>query len=96
MDKAQIINRLNQSRAIIHSFGVARLQLFGSVARVEAGESSDVDFLVTFKDSPTFDQYMDLKLYLEDLLGHKIDLVTADAVREPIKVAIEQDAIDVA
>ncbi|MBI2939097.1 MAG: metallopeptidase family protein, partial [Chloroflexi bacterium] len=55
-------------------FGVKSLALFGSVARDEAGPESDVDVLVEFDGPPTFDQYIGLKLYLEDLLGAHVDL----------------------
>ncbi|MEZ0347862.1 MAG: nucleotidyltransferase family protein [Thermus sp.] len=49
--------------------GVEALYLFGSSARGEAGEGSDVDLLVRFSRPPGFLGYMGLKLFLEDLLG---------------------------
>ncbi len=67
--------------------------LFGSVARSEANESSDLDFLVKFKSPPTFDMYMGLKFFLEDLLERPVDLVTADAVREQIKPSIMREGV---
>lgn len=67
--------------------------LFGSVSRSEAKKSSDVDFVVAFKSPPTFDMYMDLKFFLEDLLECPIDLVTVDAIREQIKPSIMKDGI---
>jgi predicted nucleotidyltransferase len=50
-------------------FGIKSLELFGSLARDEARVTSDVDILVEFEETPTFDHYMGLKFYLEDLLG---------------------------
>ena len=47
----------------IHGFGVSSLALFGSVARDEATSASDLDFLVEFEGSATFDGYMDLKFF---------------------------------
>jgi predicted nucleotidyltransferase len=96
MDKVTVLNQLQQNQSSLAAFDVESLMLFGSVARSEATESSDVDFVVTFKSPPTFDNYMELKFFLEDLLESRVDLVTADVVRERIKPSIEQDAIYVA
>jgi len=70
-------------------FGVERIGIFGSFVRGEEKPESDVDVLVEFReDGKTFDHYMDLKFYLEDLFGRKVDLVMKDAIkrrlREPI------------
>lgn len=77
-------------------FFIRDLMLFGSVARDEATASSDVDFIVDFEGTATFDRFMGLKFYLEDLLGCKVDLVTLKALRPSIKESIEQEAIHVA
>jgi predicted nucleotidyltransferase len=55
---------------------VKTLAVFGSVARDEARPDSDVDILVECRDSATFNGYMDLKLFLEDLLCRPVDLVS--------------------
>jgi predicted nucleotidyltransferase len=96
MDKANVLKRLQQNQSLLTTFDVDSLMLFGSVARSQATESSDIDFVVTFKSSATFDKYMELKLFLEDLLERRVDLVTADAIRAQLKPSIEQDAIYVA
>ena len=51
--------------------------------------------LVEFKDKATFDGYMDLKRYLETLLGRNVDLVTQDAVKPRMRPMIAQEAIHV-
>lgn len=61
-------------------FSVKKIGLFGSYARDEAISKSDIDLLVEFI-SPTFDNYMDLKFYLEELFGTSVDLVIADALK---------------
>jgi predicted nucleotidyltransferase len=76
-------------------FGILSLSLFGSVARDEAEVTSDVDVLVEFPAPPTFDQYMGLKFYLEDLLQCKVDLVTRRALREGIRPYVEKEALRV-
>src|SRR5450759_2349941 len=71
-------------------FGVRSLSLFGSVARDEASEASDVDFLVDFEGQATFKRYMDLKFFLEDLLGMHVDLVTNAALRPRVRPNVER------
>lgn len=73
-------------------YGVRNIAIFGSVARGEATETSDMDILVEM-ESPTFDRYMDLKFELEDRLGVTVDLVLADAIKERLRDAIEREAL---
>jgi uncharacterized protein len=86
----------NHSDEIRTRFGVKRLAVFGSTARDEAGDESDVDVLVEFHGDPTFDGYWDVKEYLEELLNREVDLVTDDAVRPQLWPYIEHDLVDVA
>lgn len=68
--------------------GVRELILFGSALRpVEFGRDSDIDLAVTFHKSTSngrFTAYMDLKEALEELFHRSVDLVSADAIRNPI------------
>jgi len=91
-----IIAALRAHQREIQSFGVASLVLFGSFARNQARADSDVDLLVTFAGPPTFDRFMDLKFYLEDLLGRRVDLVTAAALKPRLEPMVEREAIRVA
>ena len=77
-------------------FGVKSLSLFGSAVRAEMGEASDVDVLVEFEGPATFDRFMDLKFYLEELLGRSVDLVTPKALKPRMRPAVEQEAVRVA
>ena len=77
-------------------FGVKSLALFGSVARDEARPDSDLDLLVEFEGTATFDRYMGLKLYLEDLLGSGVDLVMRKALRPRMVPSVEREAVRVA
>lgn len=77
-------------------FGVRRLAVFGSAARDELTESSDVDVLVEFKGPATFAAYMDLKFYLEDLLGRPVDLVTEKGLRRELRPYVEKELVVVA
>ena len=55
--------------------------------------NSDIDLLVEFPGKVTFDQYMDLKFFLEDNLGLSVDLVTKKMLKPQIINSVEKDAI---
>jgi len=76
-------------------FGVTSIGLFGSWARGEASAASDVDVLVDF-ERPSFDAYMDLKFYLEDLLRRRVDLVLRRALKPLLRDRILREVRDVA
>ena len=70
-------------------FSVREIGIFGSFVRGEHKKTSDIDVLVTFLPGrKNFDNYMGLKLYLEDLLRHKIDLVIKETLRKELKPRI--------
>jgi len=97
MKKQEILDVLhNRIGDIQQRFDVKQLSLFGSAARDEMGEKSDIDVLVEFKGPATFDGYMDLKFYLEDLLGKDVDLVTASGLKPRARPHVEKDLIRVA
>jgi uncharacterized protein len=75
---------------------VATRSVFGSVARGEARPDSDVDLMVEFDRTATFELYLDLKEFLEEVLGHPVDLVTSKSVRPRLRPFIEQDMLRVA
>lgn len=76
-------------------FAVRRLAVFGSVARDEATDRSDVDVLVDFEGPPSFDGYFGLKEELEALLGARVDLATRAMLKPRIKPRVEGEAVDV-
>jgi len=96
MDKAEILRKLRERKIELHEMGVQTLALFGSVAREEATPESDVDILVSIKSPVTFDAYMDIKFYLEDLLGTPVDLIIDEALRPQVRPYVQMDAIYVA
>jgi uncharacterized protein len=90
-NKEEILSRLQEHRDAIKAYGVRRLGLFGSLARGEQKETSDLDFVVEF-ERKSFDAYVDLKQYLEDLFGCHVDLVISDAVKPRLRRAILEEA----
>lgn len=97
MNRSRILGLLAERRQEIAArFRVERVALFGSAARDELRAASDVDVLVEFKGPATFAAYMDLKFYLEDLLGRPVDLVTDKALRRELRPFVEKEMIRVA
>jgi predicted nucleotidyltransferase len=93
-DPAPILETLEAHRQAIRAFGARRLGLFGSWARGEAQETSDLDFLVEFEPGQkTFDGYMDLKLFLEDLFGRRVDLVITEGIKPRLRENILREVV---
>ncbi|HET6516536.1 MAG TPA: nucleotidyltransferase family protein [Thermodesulfovibrionales bacterium] len=79
---------------IKEKFHVLRIGVFGSFARGEEKDDSDIDVLIEFEERyETFDNFMDLKYFLEDLFGRKVDLVTMDALRPQLKDDILREVL---
>jgi len=70
----KIVETLEKNKEKINQYSVKKIGLFGSFLKGKENTKSDIDILVEF-ENVTFDNYMDLKLYLEKLFKKKIDLV---------------------
>jgi hypothetical protein len=93
MRRDSIIRLLKEHQEELGRFDVEALAVFGSVARGESESWSDVDILVEFEGRATFNRYMDLKFFLEDLLGCQVDLVTRKALRPRMRPSVEKEAV---
>lgn len=94
LDSSQVLQLLADQQARLRSRGVRRIGLFGSLARDEARPGSDMDFLVEFEPGrKTFDNYMDLKDFLEELFERRIDLVTSEGIKPQLRDRILSEAI---
>jgi len=76
--KSELLNLLFQNRDAIKSFGIKELGLFGSfVSNNNINKDSDIDLLIDFlPHQKTYDNYIGLSFFLEELTGRKIELVT--------------------
>jgi predicted nucleotidyltransferase len=92
IDKASILRILSDNREAIRGYGVQRLGLFGSFARGEEREASDLDFVVEL-ETRTFDAYMGLKEFLEGLFGRRVDLVLAGAIKPRLRDKILSETV---
>jgi predicted nucleotidyltransferase len=90
--KEEILNALTANEVKIKSFGVRSLSLFGSSVRGEDTSNSDLDFVVEF-EKKSFDSYMDLKLFLEELFQRRVDLVLADGIKPRLRAVILKEAV---
>ncbi len=96
VSRQTILERLSaEAPGLRKRYGVKSLAIFGSMARGDDHEGSDVDMLVTFESEPTFDNFMGLKLDLEDLLGLHVDLGTPDTLRPEMRAEVERNLINV-
>ncbi len=94
LDGETILGTLGAHRNTLRGYGVRSLGLFGSCARGEATDRSDLDFVVRF-DKKSFDAYMDLKDFLEGIFGRRIDLVLEEAIKPRLRSVILKEAIHV-
>lgn len=96
MKRDDVLKLLRTHKATLaQRFGVTGLALFGSFARDQATDASDVDILVGFDTPATSDAYFGVQFYIEDLLGHPVDLVTDKALRAEIRPFIEREMVNV-
>ena len=96
MNRDEVLRVLRAHKPILaQRFGVTNLALFGSVARNEMSDDGDIDILIQFDRPTTSKAYFGVQFYLEDLLGHPVDLVTDKALRVELRPYVEQEAIDV-
>ena len=72
---------LDQNQTHLKALGVRRIGLFGSFVRGEQRPESDIDMLVEFEPGrKTFDGFMELSFFLEEVLEHRIELVTVESL----------------
>lgn len=77
------------------TYRVDTLQVFGSYVHREEKATSDLDVLVTFRETPSLLEFIALENYLSDNLGVKVDLVMKNSLKEPLQNVILEEAIPV-
>jgi hypothetical protein len=88
----EIIQRLQERQNEMRTlFSVRRIGLFGSYLHGNEDENSDIDLIVDLSE-PTFDHYMDLKSYLEELFEKPVDLVLSDTIKPRLEPIIKKEA----
>ena len=86
LTEEEILEKIEENRERIRKYGVKRIGVFGSFVRGDQGSKSDIDILVEFEEGKkTFDNYMDLKFFLEDLFRRRVDLVIVETIKPGLK-----------
>jgi len=82
IDKTYIVNTLIYNKSKISDLGISQIGLFGSYARNEQNDKSDIDIFVDFQpQKETFDNFMELCFFLDDLFtGIKVEVVTKNGL----------------
>ena len=94
MTRQEVLDKLEANRNELRRMGVKSLSLFGSLARDEATDRSDVDLLVEFDRPIGLFQFIRVQHYLQEVLGvDRVDLVMPDALHEELRDDILRDAI---
>ena len=90
LSKNEIEQTLRNHEDTLRGYSVKWLGLFGSYVKGAVREDSDIDLLVEF-EKLSFDNYMGLRIFLEDLFDKKIDLVISNSVKPRLKPRIEKE-----
>lgn len=94
MKKEEIINTIEtQFDFLQEKYRVKKIGLFGSVARGEDNNQSDIDILVEFDSPVGFFEFIRLENYLSDLLGKKVDLISKKAVKPAVRDEIFKEVV---
>jgi len=92
LTKKTIIAALEKNKSALRGFGLKHISLFGSYASEKQKADSDIDFLISFmKGRGSFDDYVHLRQFLEDLFRKNIDLCEENLVKEELKPYILGD-----
>jgi hypothetical protein len=79
--KKEIFDVLRKNGSRLRALGIKRIGLFGSFVRGEQHPDSDIDLLVEFDPGrKTFDNFMELSFSLEEMLQHKVELITLESL----------------
>src|SRR5256885_1458216 len=97
IDKATLLESIRLHNREIRSYGVRSMGLFGSFVKNAANEKSDIDLLVDFEpDQKTFDNFMELSFFLQQLFGRKVEMVTPRSLNKFIGPHILNEVENVA
>lgn len=96
MQRDEVLERLAEHRGELNDLGVKSLALFGSIARDESSERSDVDLLVEFDRPVGLLKFVRVQRYLTELLESRVDLVTLDALKPKMREEVLAEAMHAA
>lgn len=90
--KEHVLSLIQEHQSQIRDLGIRKLGLFGSFVRRQQDSDSDIDVLVEFEAGhKTFDNFMQVAFFLEELFGRRVELVTPEALSPYIGPHILQE-----
>lgn len=97
MNKSEAIEKLKHQANAVRALGATSLYLFGSVARDEAGPTSDLDLFIDYDPASRFNAFdlVGIKLLLEEELHLPVDVTTRDSLHPMLKDTIENSALQI-
>lgn len=95
VNRETIFAKLQSVNLELNDLGVRSLAVFGSIARGDYTEDSDLDILIDFSRPVGLFEFIRLKHFLEQITSCQVDLVTLDALRPEMKMQILQEAVHV-
>ena len=95
MLKGDVLQSFRADKPALDRFGVKSIALFGSFARGEEREDSDLDILVEYREDarPDLFDFIELKQHLETLIGRPVDLATPEALHRRLRERILAEAV---
>ncbi len=91
--RQMVLGKREQIFAVAQSHGARNIRLFGSVARDEADDQSDVDFLVELEPGRNLFDLGGLQMALQELLGRNVDVTTPTAIQPRLREHISREAM---
>jgi len=96
LSRTRILKTLREHDERLRAFSVRKIGLFGSYAKGNETDASDIDFLVEF-EKPTYDNFYNLIEYLESLFGKRVEVLTPSALEtmrvEEVAESIRQGVV---
>lgn len=92
--QAEVLQILIQQKSLLlETYQLTRLGIFGSYARGEQTEESDIDILVDYEKAPTLWRLIELRDYLSELFATQVDLVTRNGLKARIRERVLAEVI---
>jgi uncharacterized protein len=95
MNRSDVIRELSKNQGELKErYAIDTLSIFGSVAREQATPDSDLDVLVSFRETPGLFKFLELKSHLERICQCSVDLVTEKALKKQFRDQILKETLD--
>ena len=92
LSRDDVIETLRDHKQILKDrYGVAQISLYGSFARDEANEDSDIDLIIDFDETPNWHVFYGAQRYIESIFGRSVDVSRSGNLRKEIQPHVNRD-----